>query len=79
MAEISKSKQPGAGNVLVKDSKFTSSVSNKTGVKEGELPLGIHPLVHDWFKNPTVNAEELIKRGQHGKCAEPEAISKLLY
>ncbi|MFH6989454.1 YwqJ-related putative deaminase [Flavobacterium collinsii] len=78
-AEISKSKRPGAGSVLVKDSKFTSAVSNKTGLKEGELPPGIHPLVYEWFKNPTVNAEELVKRGQHGKCAEPEAISKWLY
>ncbi|MBF7092514.1 hypothetical protein IUY40_13325, partial [Flavobacterium sp. ALJ2] len=79
VAKMSNSSKPGAGSVLLKDSKFTSAVSNKTGLKEGELPESLHPLVYDWFKNPSLNAEELIRRGQHGKCAEPEAISKWLY
>lgn len=79
VAKMSNSSKPGAGSILLKDSKFTSAVSNKTGLKEGELPESLHPLVYDWFKNPSLNAEELIRRGQHGKCAEPEAISKWLY
>lgn len=76
---LSKKKQPGAGSVLVKDSKFTSAVSNKQGLRIGELPESLHKLVYDWFKNPSLNAEELVLIGQHGKCAEPEAISKWLF
>ncbi|QYS85504.1 hypothetical protein JJC03_09745 [Flavobacterium oreochromis] len=79
VAGMFKNDRPGAGSVLVKDSKFTSAVSNKTGLPEGQLPEGLHPLVKEWFQNPNINAEELTKRLTHGKCAEPDAVSKWLY
>ncbi|MBF7089935.1 hypothetical protein IUY40_00020 [Flavobacterium sp. ALJ2] len=79
VAVMSKSKQSGAGSILVRDSKFTSAVSNKNHLGLGDLPEDLHPLVKDWFKNPNVNAEELTIRFTHGKCAEPEAVSKWLY
>jgi hypothetical protein len=72
--------QPGAGVVLIKDSKFISALSNKTGLQKGQLPNTLHSLVENWFKNPNVeNADYLILRNTHGKCGEPEAVSKWLF
>jgi hypothetical protein len=74
-----KNDRPGAGSILLNDSKYTSAVSNKTGLGAHELPESLHPIVKDWFENPNVNAEKLTERLTHGKCAEPEAISQWLY
>ena len=54
VAALAKRKQSGAGCVLVNDSKFTTGLSDKTGLSLGELPDGLHPVVESWFKNPNI-------------------------
>lgn len=51
------------------------------GIPRGVLPDGLHPVLKSWLDETLKFMERgLIKRNwQHGKCAEVDALSKLLW
>ena len=71
-----KLQRPTVVSVLEGNGKRVFAYSNKAKLAANEIPKGLHPLVKKWLKE----ADEVIQqRPQHGKCAEPSAISKWLW
>lgn len=75
---LSSSKRPGVASVLDSKDKILTAYSRKgEGLKRGEIPKDLHPLVDDWLRNTA--SRTLKDRPTHGKCAEPTAISNWLH
>nr|WP_294939063.1 YwqJ-related putative deaminase [uncultured Flavobacterium sp.] len=72
-----KNERPAVVAILERKGKRILAYSNKSGLKSGDLPEGFHPLVKEWLEK--TSDIKLRMRPQHGKCAEPAAISKWLW
>lgn len=72
-----KNERPSMVSILSRDDKMVLAYSNKSGLKHNDLPQGLHPLVKEWLEK--ISDLNLRSRPQHGKCAEPAAISKWLW
>lgn len=73
-------KRPGAASVIegVVNGKTLRIVKySAKGIHKDTLKKLRHPLVNDWLDN--IANLNLRKRGTHGKCAEPLAISEFLF
>jgi hypothetical protein len=78
---LSKKKHKGAVSILEHPKYGIINGKSIKGIVRGEFPSGLHPLLDDWVRTvyKKMNDGIIPRNWQHGKCAEVDAISSLLW